>query len=186
MGGSFTDEEYNFLLTNFPQLKTLDIFIESGTYKGDTTRLMTKFYKDIYTFEINPRLFMDSQDASLTAKLTNAHHYFGNCYDLMSKVMCMDTRPCFFFLDAHQSGTDTSHYEDIHVPLYQELQVINDNYPQNQFGVVVVDDYRLFTVEPIPWDWQHITTQKIIDSLHKHKISKTFVVNDRMYIFINE
>jgi|LakMenEpi03Aug12_release.lakeMendotaPanAssembly.Ray.scaffolds.fasta_scaffold48295_8 hypothetical protein len=180
MGGSFTDEEYNFLLTNFPQLKSLNIFIESGTYKGDTTRLMTKYYKDIYTFEINPRLFMDSQDASLTAKLTNAHHYFGNCYDLMAKVMAMDTRQCFFFLDAHQSGAD------IHVTLYQELQVINDNYPQTQFGVVVVDDYRLWNTEPIPRNWQHITTQKIVDSLNKHKISKTFVVNDRMYIFINE
>jgi len=185
MGGSFNDEEYNFLLSKFPELKNLQIFIESGTYKGDTTRLMCKYYKYVYTFEINPRLFMDSQDASLNNKLSNAHHYFGNCYDLMSKVIAMDNRQCFFFLDAHLSGADTSFFEEF-VPLYKELQVINDLYPQNQFGVVCVDDVRLFMTDNPPDDWKHIKPEKIVESLHKHKVGKTFVVNDRMYIFINE
>jgi hypothetical protein len=68
--------------------------------------------------------------------------------------------------------------------LYQELNCINELYPQ-QPAIVCVDDYRLWNKEPIPHDWQHITNEKLVASLSRHKVHKAFEINDRMYILIN-
>ena len=183
MGGSFTEDEFLFLVQKFPQLGSLQIFIECGTYKGESSRVMSKYFSDVYTFEINGKLFYDSQLESLDKKLRNIHHYFGNSYELMNKVVAMDDRTCMFFLDAHQSGSDTSNNGEELVPLYKELQTINNNY-KKQFGVVCIDDYRLWNNQPVPDDWKHIDNKKILDSLSNFTITNCFEYNDRMYIFI--
>lgn len=185
MGGSFTDTEYSFILENYPRLKTLSSFIETGTYMGDTTRLMSKYFLDVYTFEINSKLFIESQNKSLDCMIKNTHHYLGNSYDLLNKILKIDTRGSMFFLDAHQSGRDTSNNGVELVPLYKELDTINRLYPK-QFGVVCIDDYRLWNCDDVPHDWKHITNDKIFKSLSNHKLGETFTVNDRLYIFINE
>jgi hypothetical protein len=182
MGGSLTDDELSPFATDESRL---DVFFETGTYKGVSTRTAAKYFKDVYTFEINGPLFIESQNESLKHGLLNAHHYFGNSYSLMSLIMQTDKRKAFFFLDAHQSGSDSSNNGQELVPLMQELEMINRLYPK-QYGVVCVDDYRLWTTEPIPEDWKHITNEKIVKCLSDHEISKTFACNDRFYIVINE
>jgi len=185
MGGSLLEEEMEFLFNNIPELKDLNIFIECGTYKGDSSRLASKFFKDVYTFEINQRLFEESMLKSLEKNIMNVHHYLGNSYDLTKLIIQNDRRPALFFLDAHISGNDSSYNGKELVPVMQELKVINEHYSQDTLGIVIVDDYRLWNKHPIPDDWAHITNEKILQALSNHKITSTFEINDRMYIIIN-
>ncbi len=184
MGGSLEQEELNKLHTEFPQLKELSLFIETGTYKGVSTRLASKNFKDVYTFEINLDRFVESMNESLKQNLMNCHHYLGNSYDLLRVILQNDKRSSFFFLDAHQSGGDSSNNGKELVPLIEELNIINELYPQI-LGVVCVDDYRLWNTEPIPDDWKHITNERIFGCLSNHKINSAFMLNDRLYILIN-
>ena len=185
MGGSLDEKELTFLFDNIPELKQLDIFIECGTYMGVSSRLVSRYFKDVYTFEINNKLFIDSIIKSLEEKLLNVHHYLGNSYDLIKLVILSDNRNSVFFLDAHQSGADSSNNGKELVPLLQELQIINTFYPKNTLGLIIVDDYRLWNTQPIPHDWAHITNEIILKSLNNHNIKQVFEMNDRMYIIIN-
>ena len=184
MGGSLDDNELLFLQQRFPFFNDLKIFIETGTYKGETSRNVSKYFNDVYTFEINYDLYIQSALDSIKYQTRNIHHYLGDSVDLLNLILKLDTRPTFFFLDAHQSGSDTSNNNIELVPLISELKHINDLYSPENVAIICVDDYRLWNDEKA-WDWSHITDEKIKETLNKHKITETFVHNDRLYLIIN-
>ncbi len=182
MGGSLENTEIESLQTRYPELKKLKIFIEGGTYQGVSSRLASKYFDTVYTFEINQDLFISSLQTTLDENIDNINHYLGDSVILLKNTLIKDKREAFFFLDAHQSGHETSN-NGINVPVMDELKVINETYPKDKLALICVDDYRLWAAKV--WDWAHVTNEKIIGMLNNHKVTHSFVENDRFFIIIN-
>lgn len=183
MGGSLTEEELTQLLTKYPQLKQIKICMESGTYKGESTRLLSKFFDRVYTFEINKLLYDEAKKISEEQKIDTEFYLFGDSVKLLRRSIISDQRPCFLFLDAHISGADSSWNKEELVPLLSELKVINNFYPNNHIGLICVDDVRLFDKFD---DWKNITIDSIKETLNNHKITKDFIQDDRYWLIIND
>ena len=60
MGGSLQYEEILKIFSLYPQYKNIRIFVETGTYKGETARMASKHFERVYTLEISQELFQES------------------------------------------------------------------------------------------------------------------------------
>ena len=183
MGGSITPEELYSLSQRFPIFQKLLVFIETGTYHGDTTRAAALYFQDVFTFEIHPGLFAQSKAMSERMRLSQCHHLQGDSVKLMGEVLEKEKRPAMFFLDAHQSGPDTSNNHSPFTPLMDELAIINAQYPKGQPALICVDDVRLWRAKYN--DWSIVTDEKIIASLSNHTISESVEMNDRFFLVLN-
>lgn len=174
MGGSLNEQEIK------DAVPTMDIFIETGTYMGDSSRLASRFFKKVYTYEINEVLYNLAKESVEIFYIGNIESHLGDSVVLLQDTLISDTRPAFIFLDAHQSGPNTSNNGEL-VPLLKELAVIN-NYYGKKPGIICVNDFRLWSKH---WDWAQITQESVLASLSNHVVTKYYVKNDRFYMIIN-
>ena len=63
MGGSLREDELSFILSCFPGFRRR-YFVETGTYKGDTTRLAAKNFDLVHTIEIVKALSDEARNIS--------------------------------------------------------------------------------------------------------------------------
>lgn len=178
MGGSLTADEVIPYITSYPELTT---FIESGTYKGFSTRMAATQFDHVYTFELSPELHQESVISAQNHNFDTTGYLLGDSVQLLRQVLTDNHDHVFFFLDAHQSGADTTNNGVEHVPVLTELKIINELYPK-QKGVICVDDYRLFSRF---WDWNHVSIESIKNVLSNHTITSEVVANDRYWLVIN-
>ena len=134
---SVPEIEVEYLRSNL----NLDVFVEGGTYKGDTAKHMSGKFETVYTIEKSNEMFN-------TAKV--------NLKDILNIIMIKgDTREhlhnildnndnILFWLDSHWSGGDTYGEED-ECPLIDELKIIF-KYKKNY--AILIDDARLFLAPP--------------------------------------
>lgn len=173
MGGSLKFEEIRDYL---PIINNPNFFVETGTYKAVTTMEMAKHFKIVFTTEINKKLYEESKEKAKEIK--NIGFLLGDSVKLLDNIMPKVKDGAVFFLDAHQSGSDTSNNGVKHVPLFEELDTIlkYDLGP----SLFIIDDYRLFNKF---WDWEGITVSSILKKFEeKRKVTSNFVENDRLYI----
>lgn len=177
MGGHLLIKELREIFTlarqNPDQYKN---FVETGTYHGDTTREAEKLFPNVYTIEINETLYSETKP---TLK-HQTHAYLGDSLKILPTLVEQLYGPTVWFLDAHQSGYDTSN-NGKNVPLLEELDII-----LNRSGkcsqLLIIDDVRLFSNA---WDWAGITTNKIVELCEKkRKVVSNFVFNDRFIVVL--
>ena len=171
MGGSLTQEEILSILYKHPIYSNIKTFIETGTYKGETSIIASKFF-DVHTIEINEKLYNEVKEKY---KNSNINFYFGDSVQILKKLQ-EKPMSTMFFLDAHQSGNDTSN-NGKNVPLLDELDIIlkNNYYP----CIIIIDDVRLFDNY---WDWKGISVENIVD-FFGHRLKDYFISDDRMVIY---
>jgi hypothetical protein len=179
MGGPLVEEEITPYLESHPELVT---FIETGTYKGQSTRIAATKFANVYTFELSLELHEEAVATAKESNLDTSGYLFGDSAELLYQVLTDHPNPTFFFLDAHISGTDSTYNGVEPVPVLTELQIINVCYPKGMKGVICVDDYRLFSAF---WDWAHVSLNSIKETLSNHTITKEVVENDRYWLTIN-
>lgn len=187
MGGSFTPDEFLQIAAKIPIFNNIKVFIETGTHQGDTTRIASVIFTEVFTFEIN-RIFYEFAKRKLT-KLgcINVNHQLGDSVELLDKLLDTEKRSAFFFLDAHHHSMRTT--EDVKMdngtgktPLMDELDLINSKYPQVP-AIICIDDVRLWREENP--DWSNVSDEKIVNALSNHTITDTFENGDRLYFVIN-
>jgi len=181
MGGSLKFEEFSPYL-KMKLYKHIKSFVETGTYKGDTTLMAAKYFETVYTTEIVPALHKSSKEKATEQKVTNVRFLLGDSVELLKEITPKVLEGAVFFLDAHQSGGDTSNNGKNHVPLLQELDVILSH--KVKPSIYIVDDLRLFDKY---WDWKGITTDTIVSKFaeHGHTVYSYFISNDRFYVLTN-
>lgn len=184
MGGSITYDELKYLLARCSPylIHPIRNFIETGTYKGDTTIVAASVFAHVYTMEINRALYEQVQEKLVP--FPNIHSYHGDSVKILPEIMKQSTGDCMWFLDAHQSGSDTGN-NGTNVPLYDEFEAIfglEVNHSPRR-GIVIVDDVRLFDRY---WDWKGISTASIQERLGRYgiQILKQFIHNDRYILVI--
>ncbi len=180
MGGSLTEQEFNDIIAFDPKLIN---FVETGTYKGDTTFLAKKFFPNVYTIELVPDLYLQVKERALSLGISDINFYRGNSTTILPLIMdSISSGGSVFFIDAHISGPGTG-CSLVRVPLLEELDIIMKRLSEGSH-VFIVDDVRLWTTELL-FDWMSITNEKILDVFKKYNVDviKTEIKNDRFYIY---
>jgi len=119
----------------------LGVFVEGGTYKGDTAKLMSGKFQKIYTIERSEKMF-NIANKNLK-EIENITLLKGDTREHLHTIM-ENNNNILFWLDAHWSGGDTYGEAD-ECPLIEELKIIFE-YDKNY--VILVDDARLFLAPP--------------------------------------
>ncbi len=116
----------------------INVFIETGTFYGDTTWAMRKFFKKIYSIELSEYLFRKSKERF--EKFNNIEILHGDSSKVLPKVLSQINEPALFWLDGHYSGGVTVK-GDKESPILEELEVI---FSCNLEHILLIDDARLF------------------------------------------
>lgn len=115
-----------------------DMFVETGTSYGETTRFMSRISKVCLTCEPSKDLYhlnVQKNRSIDNIRIWNAGSE--ECFGDM--IQAISGRP-LFFLDGHYSGPGTS-LTDWYSPILRELDLLKQRFSE---GVVVIDDVRLF------------------------------------------
>ena len=118
--------------------------IETGTFLGVTSARCAHVFDRVFTIELDAKLA--SQAAAYLRRFPNVEVLQGDAIKLLPQVIARDNaREAVVFLDCHYSGGDTA-LGDVPEPAVLELEILAQ-YADRICGVVV-DDFRLFGVEP--------------------------------------
>ena len=183
MGGSLDEQDMMTILNMCGYTKDeVRFFIETGTYKGDTSRAACKVFDTVCTVEIVQELYEESAQKSFKEGAP-VHHYLGDSVRVIPAIIERHNihQPSFWYLDAHQSGADTSN-NGTYVPLIDEINTILTHITDKR-GIYVIDDLRLFT----HYDWESISLRTICDTFSlkvEPTILKRFIWNDRFIVAI--
>jgi len=184
MGGSLKYEEILELYKKYPAFKGTANFVETGTYKGDTSLMAAEHFWKVFTMEIVEELYNGSKKRAEEAGIANISFYLGDSLDSLPKILPQIKDGAVFFIDAHQSGPDTSNNKKQLVPLFEELDLIlSQNLGPSVF---IFDDVRFWDGQKQPaWDWAHISDKKILERFEDQEVIDSFINNDRFFVLVN-
>lgn len=160
----------------------LDLFVETGTFTGDSVRSVLELFDEIHTIELSPDLYAAAVEQFADNANVNVHH--GDSADVLGRLRPeMSGRSVLYWLDAHWCVADDTAGEQSQCPLLGELAAIEE---LNDSSVVLIDDARLFLcTPPHPHEvsqWPRF--QQIVETLFTigsaHEIA---VVNDVIAFF---
>jgi hypothetical protein len=116
-------------------------WIESGTFMGDTTSVLSKVGKMVYSIEAEPTLFSKAEQKFRNT--SNVKIIKGLSEDVFPKLLPTISGNICFWLDGHYSeGITFKGPQD--TPIIDELTVIGPNITKTTKIVVMVDDIRCF------------------------------------------
>ena len=125
------------------------LWIETGTYYGETTKLLSKISKKTISIEADKELFETSKKK--LKNLKNVELFNGKSEDLLDKSISenLDFKNICIYLDAHLcqdhlKNIQTFGSEDTATPILKELEIIKKYYGKFEKINVLIDDIRLF------------------------------------------
>ncbi len=125
------------------------LWIETGTYYGDTTKLLSKISKKTISIEADKKLFETSKKK--LENLKNVELLNGKSEELLDKSISenLDFKNICIYLDAHLcqdhlKNIKTFGNEDTATPILKELEIIKKYYEKFEKINVLIDDIRLF------------------------------------------
>jgi len=152
----------------------IELFIETGTFKGETSVWAAGQFKDVFTIENSPAIF---ESASVTlSRYKNIYPLFGNSAVQLNNVITDINKPAIFWLDAHWCGRDTYGSDDP-CPLLDEIRIIKQS---KYMHVLMIDDARFFLKPPPEPQNQELWPglKEILTLLNKDANYFTFVSED--------
>jgi hypothetical protein len=126
-------------LRSYARVHGLRVFVETGTYLGDTASALRSDFDRIVTIELDPVLARWAagrfhHDPHITVLR-------GDSGELLPDVLAGLREPALFWLDGHYSGPGTA-YGDSPTPVLRELSSIVAHPVDGH--VVLIDDARCF------------------------------------------
>jgi hypothetical protein len=113
----------------FKKRYNIKTIIETGTWIGNTTELLSYIFDKVITIEIDPQFYID---ASRLDKLQNVTRLLGDSSEWLEKIYLYDKEYTLIFLDAHSFGHGC--------PLNQELEALIKNTSINKKLILVIHD----------------------------------------------
>jgi hypothetical protein len=158
------------------------LFIETGTYIGETIFNLEPYFDKLYTIELSEYFYNNTKSKYNGNKITFIN---GDSSKVLSELLTTINKSCIFFLDGHFSSCGTAK-GDKDVPLYEEIISIKDNCNYN--SIIIIDDCRLFGTSG-PEDWSDINIDKILNILsdrieNYYFLDSEISKNDRLIISI--
>jgi hypothetical protein len=146
----FEDDRYiKAKLSEIIQRRKIDTIVETGTYLGGTTKVMSQMVKRVITTEINPDFF---RRASIHLKdCDNVMMYHSDTMKVFPEIIeSVKKKNVIYYLDDHWLD---------HCPLKDELKAIAD---AGIKPVIVIHDwlvpgtdfgYDSYKGQPFTWEW---------------------------------
>lgn len=119
------------------------IFIETGTYRGETLQAVGHAFRRAYSIELSPELFRAARKRF--ANCSRISLLEGDSGEVLSQILSTIHEPCLFWLDAHYCFRGTAKGEQ-YTPIRKELSHIFAH-PLVLRHVILIDDARDFTGE---------------------------------------
>lgn len=141
-------DEKRHIIREYKNQYATDVFIETGTFLGDTVEAMKNEFAKIYSIELSAELAAKAQ-----ARFNEDQHVKiiqGNSGSILKPLLQEINAPCLFWLDGHYSSqvfingafvaTATGAKK---TPVMEELEAI---FTSSQAGrhIILIDDARLF------------------------------------------
>lgn len=132
--------ELGSFLAYLKRVYAIDVAVETGTFRGNTTAYFSLLFDEVYTVEVDRHTYQDT--AHRLKEFSNVHCLFGNSVEVLADLLPKLEGKCvLFYLDAHREGGS---------PLRGELLEISNTHRDN--CVVVIDDFKVPGREEIPFD----------------------------------
>lgn len=128
--------------------------VEIGSFKGVTTKRMSHLFEKVISVEIDEALY--HQAGKRCAGRKNVELLLGDGAKLLPEIASRVNK-ALIYLDGHFSGGETGQGDEPE-PVLKELDLIAPFI--SNFVAVVVDDFRLFGVEP-GWPRKSEVMQKL-------------------------
>ncbi|MEX2219089.1 MAG: hypothetical protein WD749_10060 [Phycisphaerales bacterium] len=116
------------------------VFVETGTYMGDTAAALAQVCQRVYSIELAPALA-----ARARAKFAGrpaVQIFEGDSATVLPRILAELREPALFWLDAHYSGGPTAVSSEAAVPIFRELAAIFEHPVEGH--IVLIDDIRHF------------------------------------------
>lgn len=151
------EEDIRRIMAKFPRYAKIDTFVETGTFRAETTLRMSKVFAHCHTIELSEELYLQAK-AKLSGTTVMCHH--GDTVEVLSRLLPQIPCPAVFFLDAHWCRRESAK-GSVDVPLLQEIDLIA-NRPFSD--LLIIDDFRLFA-SASDEDWSQITVPAVLQRL---------------------
>ena len=130
-------------LRRYAKAFELAIFVETGTYMGETVTAVADLFDRCITIELSHEFW--KRASALFADRKNVACLLGDSGILLPEVLLQIDKPALFWLDAHASGGDT--INSGRGPIFDELAAIYAHSIKKH--VILIDDARGHQVEAI-------------------------------------
>ncbi len=122
----------------------VEVFVETGTFHGDTVASVQDLFEEIYSIELSEELFAENQ--SRLGKCPHVHLIAGDSTKVLPELAArLRDRGVLFFLDAHGCVAASAIQILSCCPLLEELRAIGCLNPKS---LIIIDDARLFLAPP--------------------------------------
>lgn len=137
------------IIKDFRDQYATTVFVETGTFLGDTVAAMQNEFSKVYSIELSEELAAKAQQRFNDK--SNIKILQGNSGTLMSTLLKEINAPCLFWLDGHYSSEFAigdsyikTAFGGKNTPVLDELKAIFTS-PFSDQHVILIDDARLFT-----------------------------------------
>lgn len=132
------------LVESLKEALPLSVFVETGTFKGDTVANMIPFFEQLSTIEFSEPLWEEA-----VARFKNESKVevlLGNSPEVLAGIRpTLGDTPTLFWLDAHWCVAENTAGDQSQCPLLGEIRAINR---LSDMSVILIDDARLFLAPP--------------------------------------
>jgi len=141
---NFKNNWFNCYEKLIAQTRT-NVFVESGTYLGETSRKAANYFQEVHTVEINKEFY--EQSVSYLKPHSNVIVYHGDTIDHFPKILLdleRRNKKALFWLDGHYMTSmqdENIQLESEYTPIMKELSIVCN---QCVDPVILIDDIRLF------------------------------------------
>jgi hypothetical protein len=157
--------DINFLKLLRGDYTRFNVFVETGTFMGETIFAMEPYFNSLYTVEISPELHYNTKSIYNGNKIK---FLLGDSALVLDEVTKNIPDSAIFFLDGHWSAQNTGRgIKDC--PLYEELHHINNNFKGE--AIIIIDDFRLFGSHIINWGDIH---KDAVLNILKHRTTDVY------------
>lgn len=116
-------------------------WIETGTFRGDTTSILANYSPCIYTIEPEETLFQNAK--AFLSQYANIKALKGTSEEIFPSLLPTIKGDVNFWLDGHFSGGPTFK-SNIDTPIVAELEAISINLVNFKKVCILIDDVRCF------------------------------------------
>jgi hypothetical protein len=169
------------LVALFCEALPLKVFVETGTFKGESLQVARRFFSECHTVELSPEYHAAAVKRFAGQPGVQVHLGESPAY-LRSHAEQFAAQPVLFWLDAHWCVAENTAGENSQSPLLGELAAVGKLHPQS---VVMIDDARLYLCcPPAPHrvsDWPDL--QAVLEVLLPLSASHRLIVLNDVFIF---
>ena len=156
------------VIKRYARFHRANIFVETGTYLGETTAACLDFFERLVTIELDEKLFKNAVDKFSAQKRISV--YQGDSGDVLAEILPGISKPALFWLNGHYSE-DFTDKEKLNSPILNELKHIFAHPIKSH--TILIDGARCFTGEN-----GYPTIDFLREFVHKHDKHLVFSVGD--------